>query len=674
MGCALLLASGVARAQTTEIAVQGIRPRRDTTELRLTAEHARAQPGTHDDPAKVIENLPGVSRSGFGSGQLLLWGAAPQDSRVYVDGVEIPQLFHGSGIRSTVSGNLLQSLSLSPGAYGADYGRAVGGMVRLETRELPSDRLHGVLEASTLDGSLLVSGPVAPRLRVALGGRYGLLDRTLRLVNARDIGEFYAVPRYYDYQAKAQLELRAGESLDLVLLGSGDSLDHSLRDADPTLARTSQSEQSFQRLYARYRRRFDDGASLELVPWIGRDVSRYRARFGEAPAELEQRAGRYGFRAEHRSRLGEHGVLRLGLDAAGTRSAVERHGSLTIPAREGDPFVLGQLPSDDNTVDQWQATVLDLAPYAALDWQVGPLSMVSGVRAAGYLLETSRRTPRVGQTPAIGHSAFEPRLEPRVGLRLRLSRRVALSAAAGLYSQPPAAQDLSAVFGSPTLGPERAAHLSFGESVELASVLSLTMTSFYRSLSRLTARDPSPTPELARALLQEGEGRSYGVQTLFALRPWHDFSGSLSATLSRSERRETPSSRVRPFDYDQPLVLSAVASRALGPWSVGLRFRYASGSPRTPVVGVFFVDGGALAQPILGERGSTRLPAFWQLDLRIDRELRIARTARLVAYLELLNVTNHRNGEEFEYSRDYTQRGLVTGMPFVGVIGARLEL
>ncbi|MFY0534606.1 hypothetical protein [Nannocystis pusilla] len=31
-----------------------------------------------------------MARSAAGSGQLIVWGAAPQDTRVYVDGVPIP--------------------------------------------------------------------------------------------------------------------------------------------------------------------------------------------------------------------------------------------------------------------------------------------------------------------------------------------------------------------------------------------------------------------------------------------------------------------------------------------------------------------------------------------------------------------------------------------------------
>ena len=222
-----------AKAAAPEIVVQGLRPRHDAFEVKMGAEQARDVSGTQGDPVKVIENLPGLARSPFGSDQLILWGAAPEDTRFYIDGVEIPQLFHGSGIRSTVNGDLLQSVALAPGAYGADYGRGIGGLVRLETRELAEDSAHATIDASTLDGSAFVSAPVNDRLRVALAARYGWLDRIISAVNAPNVTDYFAIPGYYDYQAKIQVRLRSKESLDLVCLGSADTLTQNVLNVDP---------------------------------------------------------------------------------------------------------------------------------------------------------------------------------------------------------------------------------------------------------------------------------------------------------------------------------------------------------------------------------------------------------------------------------------------------------
>ncbi|HEY3254562.1 MAG TPA: TonB-dependent receptor, partial [Polyangiaceae bacterium] len=497
---------------------------------------------------------------------------------------------------------------------------------------------------------------------------------SLKAVHAPDVAEFFAVPRYRDYQAKMQIALRERESMDLVWLGSGDESERIVSKSDPSRLRRASTSQGFERFYLRYRRSLADGAQLQVVPWVGRDTSRYDASFGRNPAQLEQRAFRFGVRAEHRSHLAANLLLSLGADIAGARAQIDRRGSLTIPAREGDRTIFGQPPGDDSNVDSWQTTLLDLAPYATLDWELGPLTFTPGLRIAGYLLESSRNTPRIGQTPSIGQASLRAEIEPRMSVRFRLSRRVELFAALGAYSQAPAAQDLSAVFGTPRLGLETALHASVGESVELAARLSLSVTGFYRSLSNLAVRDPSPTPKLAGALLDSGVGDSYGVQVLLQQRPWDGFVGSLAYTASRSERRDTPESRVRLFDADQSHVLTAQGSQSLAAWTLGARLRYASGAPRTPVIGGFFDEKNDTQQPILGALNGQRLPSFWQLDLRLDRKFRLAKDAILLAYLELLNVTNHANAEEFVYSQDYARRGLVTGMPFLAVFGLRLEL
>jgi hypothetical protein len=659
---------------SSEILVSGVRRPHDANETTLSSAQASKVAGTQGDPVKVLEALPGVSRSAFGSDALVLWGAAPEDSRILVDGVEIPRLFHGSGIRSTLNGDLLQSVTLSPGAYGAEHGRAIGGLVRLETRELPDDRAHATLDASTLDGSVLVSAPAGPHVRAAVAARYGWLDRTLKAVNAPDVNAYFAVPKYADYQAKAQFSLRGSESLDLVALGSTDHLDQTLPDSDPNRARHSESEDAYQRIYLRYRRAFDDGATAEVVPWIGWDVARSDAHFGANPANLERHSFRWGLRAEHRSLAWKGATLSLGLDTSSEHATLSRAGSLTIPKREGDIVAFGEAPGDNTNTDSWRTLLLDVGPWVNFDFDLGAWSFSTALRFDGYLTETSRETPRVGQTPAIGHSAFQGLLEPRCSVRFHVSKRVTLLGAAGLYSQPPAPEDLSAVFGTPTLGIESAAHASVGQSAELSSTLSASTVAFYRALGDLTVRDPSPTPKLANALLGDGTGRSYGVQILVRQRPWRGFSGWIAYTVSRSERRDAPGAAYRLFDYDEPNVFTLVANKTVERWSFGARFRYASGAPRTPVTGTIFDEKNASFQPLFGAHNAIRLPDFWQLDLRVDRGFPLGSESRLLLYLEALNVLNHANAEEYVYSADYSKRGVVTGLPAVAVFGARLEL
>jgi TonB family protein len=658
-----------------DVTVRGAPPRRnDVTSTTISAVQGSKVAGTQGDPIKVVENLPGLARPSFGSGQLIVWGSAPGETRTYVDGVEIPALFHGSALRSTVNGDLVRDVTLTPGAYGADFGRALGGMVRVETKDLPDSGVHGYASADTLDTSGMVSAALSDRVKVAVAGRYGYLDSELRAVDRSDVDQYFAIPRYDDMQGKVQIALRRHESLDLVYLGSDDKLTETIPDADPARVRSESTRTSYQRIYLHYRRQLDDGSSLEVTPFFGHDLSRLEASFGATPELLDEGTWRYGLRGSYRTRLSEAVSLSFGVDADGSSAHVDRSGSLLVPPREGDVSVFGQPPGGDASSDSWTAGVLDVAPHAILGIDVGPLSISPGVRVDAFFLQTSRQTPRAGDTPSIGFEQLSGELEPRIAARLRINARLSLLAAAGVYAQPPDPADLSAVFGNPKLGPSTADHVTLGDALAITSTLSLETTAFAKWMQGLAVRDPSPTPKLTEALLQEGIGHAYGVQLLLRQQPWHGFFGWVAYTMSRSERRDTPSSSWRLFDYDQPQVLTAVATKEIGAWTIGARFRVATGLPRTPVTGAFYDAKDDVYQPVFGAQNSIRLPTFEQLDLRVDRSFLLGSRARMLLYVEGLNVLNRGNGEEYTYNVDYSRRGTVTGLPVIAVVGARFEL
>src|SRR5262245_41098093 len=70
----------------------------------IDAAQARQVPGSAGDPAMVVRSMPGVARPPPGSADLVVWGAAPRDTRVFVDGVPVPSLYHVGGWRAAVGG------------------------------------------------------------------------------------------------------------------------------------------------------------------------------------------------------------------------------------------------------------------------------------------------------------------------------------------------------------------------------------------------------------------------------------------------------------------------------------------------------------------------------------------------------------------------------------------
>jgi TonB family protein len=651
----------------------GPRARRETNQTTVRAAQARKVAGTQGDVLKVVQNLPGVSRPPVASGQIVVWGSAPRDTRIYVDGVDIPALYHGSGLRSVINSDLVSSIDLVPGAFGAEYGRGLGGLVRVETRALPRGT-HGYVGADTLDGSALVSTELSARARVAIAARQGWLDRVLSVTSAPDVGDFFPIPRYRDGQIKATLDLRKRESVDAVLLGATDDLTRTVPSPDPASTRSEGNHTGFWRAYLRYTNVSDDGDAVIVTPFVGHDSSELVQRFGATPARLDVGSTRYGVRASLRSKLGKLVALTTGLDALGSDSKIAREGSLTLPPREGDIAVFGQPPGDEYAADTWRTNIVDVAPHVHADVKLGPVTVTPGLRLDAFLIEGDRKTPRVGLTPGIGFSRLETAFAPRVATRWEISPRLALTAAYGTYHQAPEPEDLSPVFGTPDLALSRATHITVGESLRITPTLTADVVAFQKTMKDLVVRSRLPNPLLARALTQNGEGRSYGVQLLLRQELWSGFFGWVSYAISRSERRFDGDESWRAFDFDQPHVLAVVASQEIGRWSFGARFRYATGNPRTPVIGSTYDARNDRYDPVFGPQSSIRVPAFWQLDVRVDRSFDLGRDVKLLLFADVQNVTNRENAEEIVYSASFRQRSTIRGLPAVAVVGARLEL
>ena len=674
--------------------VRAPRIKKEAVETRIRTEEARRVPGTQGDTLKVVQNLPGVARSSFGSGELIIWGAAPNETKVNVDGVEIPALYHVGGFRSTINSDLVRSINLSPGSYGADYGRGLGGLVRIDLGPLPKEGTHGYVAADNLDASALLSTALTPRLRLAVAGRISYLDRLLPLVTSADVGDFVPIPRYDDYQARATLSLRPDEELAVTFLASDDHLRRAIPSDDPSQVRSQNIDSSWKRVIFRYARLLPDGASVVVTPSFGFDSSSNQELFGSTPVDVRQSTYQYGLRAAYRRRVSLSTTLSFGLDMQAQSSTLDRNGSLTLPAREGDPFVFGQPPRNDIASDHWRVLVIDTAPYVNAEITLGRLSLVPGLRLEPVLIEGSASLPSGGAVPPNGYASFslpENPVDqlpsdtftrslkalrylpnPRIAAAFRATRKLTLAAGAGIYGQPPDPQDMSPVFGNPTIGLSRAAHLSGGFNYKLRPTLTLEVIGFYKRMWDLVSRNDVPPP-VADQLTQDEIGRAYGGQVLLRQELLRGFFGWITYSLTRSERRDHPNSDWRLFDFDQTQALGVVASYQLGHgWDLGTRFRYTTGFPRTPVASSYQDSFTGQYNPLFGPYNSIRIPAFYQLDARIERSF-VYRRVKLNVFLDVQNLTDRQNPEEIIYNYNFKVRSYITGFPTLAVLGARAE-
>ena len=403
------------------------RIKKESVETTIRTEEARRVPGTQGDTLKVVQNLPGVGRSSFGSGQLVVWGSAPRDTKAYLDGVEIPALYHVGGLRATVNSDIVGSIDLSPGAYGAEYGRGLGGLVKVETRPLPGG-VHGFVSADVIDAAGMVTFEPRRGLRFGVAARQSYLDRSLSAVTSKDVGDFVPIPHYRDAQAVAQMSLRRDEDLTLLWLYSDDKLRRTIDSDDPAAIRTQATHSGFWRVLLRYSRLLPDGSSLSVTPAYGQDTDETTAAFGPVPTRLDVATKRFSLRSSWRGRVANGVTLSVGADVLATRSAVSRFGSVNLPPREGDITVFGQPPGDDVNADDWTVTRLGAAPFASFEISAGRLSLAPGLRFEPLVTDGSRLTPVTGAAPPIGFRRLECRpcsARRRWGCRARPTSRSA---------------------------------------------------------------------------------------------------------------------------------------------------------------------------------------------------------------------------------------------------------
>jgi hypothetical protein len=208
----------------------------------------------------------------------------------------------------------------------------------------------------------------------------------------------------------------------------------------------------------------------------------------------------------------------------------------------------------------------------------------------------------------------------------------------------------------------------FGGDVEITSTLHVEAVGFWKNMWDLVVPGAGPDDPI---LTNDGRGRAYGGELLVRQQLWKNFFGWIAYTLSRSERQDHPGEPWHPYLYDQTNILTLLGSYILPRgFQVGARYRYVTGDPYTPITGAYFDSNIDTYTPIYGQSFSARLPAFNQLDLRVDKTWTFDRW-RIAVYLDVQNTTRATNAEAVRFNFDFTTSRPLAGLPLLPICGVR---
>ncbi|MCG8556016.1 MAG: TonB family protein [Proteobacteria bacterium] len=640
-----------------EVLVEAPRARKEVNRRSLSREEILRVPGTLGDPVLVVENLPGVARAFDGTGEIIVRGSAPEDTRIFVEGIELPLVYHFGGLKSVLPASMLESIDFYPGNFGVQYGRALGGIFDARLKRLEPDGVHGSLDISLLDTALFLEMPLGDKAAIALGARRSYIDFVLNAAIPDDapIGLITA-PRYYDYQVLAVYRPAPAHDLRFLFLGSDDRLELLFADAADVVPLAQSNGASFATRFNRamleYRYTPDRTFSNHLRVALGKDVIDVQ---GLGIFKLDIRPTTLQVRNTAAFTLSPAVRVNLGLDAIA--SVTDVFVLAPSPPSEGsgpqdfDPRT-SRTASEDNDIG------FSLAPFIEAELQVGRFRLVPGLRLDYF--------------EAASEFSFDPRLLVRYDWD-----RFALKAGVAVVHQEPQPWEYSPEFGNPDLRLQAGAQYSVGVEARPVEYLRADFTLFYKSLYRLVG--PTDAVRASNEQLvplyfdNNRTGRVYGAETFIEHKFANNFRGWLSYTLMRAERLDAGSNDYRPFDFDQTHIFALVASYRLPRnWELGLRWRIVSGNPYTPVAYGVYVHERDEYVAVPGALNSARAPSFHQMDLRVDKTW-VYDVWRLSAYLSVINAYNRKNPQGIVYNYDFSDSDVQGGLPIIPIIGVKGE-
>ncbi len=638
-----------------EAVVRGQRERKEVAVHEITAQEIATIPGTQGDVLKVLQDFPGVARAPFGLGLLIVRGSAPQDTKVYMDGVEIPLIFHFGALTAVVNSDVISGLDFYPGNFATNYGNAMGGTIDVRTRD-PKHEWHGAGHVDLYDGAAMVEGPVGNG-SFFVSVRRSWVDEVLKLALPSGLT---VAPVFWDYQAKYVHALWGGQGT-LFWYGSSDALN--ILDENTARKISFDSEIQFHRLAARWQRGFAHSWRNDAILSLG-----YTDTANEVvnAVKLDGTLWTVSLRDTLSWRPSEKVSLEMGTDSSLRHLTYDISLPRLTQAQANSAFGTGGLNANPSQNSSATTNWAQPGFFATLTWLPTPrLRLQPGVR-----FDASSDIQN-------GHAWW---FDPRLSGFYTISPSTVLKGAVGLYSQAPQPQDLiPSLFGNPNLTYQRSLQYSVGINQKLPYQLDLELSLYDKYMWRLETptrlTDPMGAPLYTSNL---GKGRSYGLELLLRRQIVKGFYGWIAYTLSRSTRLDDPSEPTYQygwhlFDFDQTHILTVIASyQTEHNWTFGTRVRYVSGDPFTPYVnGIFNANSGSYVC-ITGNPNSDRAPPFFQADVRIDRRF-VYDNWIFTGYLDVQNVTNRQNPEAIFPNYNCNGYATLTGLPIFPTIGLRAE-
>ncbi|MFK2330669.1 TonB-dependent receptor domain-containing protein [Bacteroides fragilis] len=603
-------------------------------------------PGANRDISRIVQSYPGVAFSPAGyRNDLIVRGGSPSENRFYLDGVEIPNINHFStqgasgGPVGIINADLIREVNFYTGAFPTDRGNAMSSVLDFKLRDGDMERnsLKATLGASEV--SLASNGHIGKKTSYLVSVRQSYLQFLFDMLGLPFL------PTFTDAQFKLKTRFNANNELTILGLGGIDNMKLNTKldgeKAEYILSYLPKIQQETFTLGAVYRHYAGIHVQSVVVShsYLNNRNTKYlnndESSADNLSLKLRSVEQETKFRIENTSTFGNWKInFGANLDYSQyTNTTFQR-----VYIDEGRTF-------DYHTyLGMWRWGIFGTINYATTDER---FTASLGVRTDANNFSS-------------GMKGMGDQLSPRLSLSYRLTDGLYLSGNAGLYYQLPpytglGFKDNNGAWVNKYLRYISVSQESLGLSWHPGNTFELSAEGFYKQYDKIPFSIADGIPLACKgndygvigneALSSTAQGRAYGIEILMKWLIAKKLNLASSFTLFKSEYRNNKQSEYIASAWDNRYIFNMSGTYNFPHnWSLGMKISCIGGAPYTPYdveKSSLVTAWNAQGRPYYDytKYNTGRLPAFGQLDVRVDKTFYLKR-CMLGFYIDLQNVTN----------------------------------
>ena len=670
------------------VVVEGDRlPPPSVSRKRILGSELLRIPGAANDILRGITTLPGIGIPNDLLGILYIRGSEPDSNLYYFDRTPLGYPFHGGGLLSTISSEIVDDVDIYAGGYGAQFGVDAQNVLDIHSRNRLDKRWRGKFNLNLLYSEGMLEGRIGTKGYAHVAARRSYLD----LLAGEGLFPYFADVQFKFVQAfgkKHSLTVNAFAATDhfntvpevTKILSTEEELEESGWGYEPgkeiaevdVWSPTVYFRNGFEGQGIHLRSDFTDNLTSHFsltrsVNYLNIEL-RYPAdikrlgnivHFPSDPIILVARFDTYivdvkvpvwTLREDVTYRLNpkfqiEPGLLFSFSPANSFKDSQESQFvsyddvhyeiQITRTTADGKPFGTSN-SSEIEQVNEFTGKRKETHDEFGHDF----------FRAEGYLQGrynlTSLFSVALGARIDYLDLTEEVSIQPRGSIHLELPVGSNLRFGYGHYEQSPKPYQILAENGNPTLESSLAQHYILEVGHEISPQTELTLATYYKNSDKLVTKNKDGN------YLNHGASYIGGAEAFVRHRVPDKFFGWISYAYTHAERRDTPHTLYTPHLFDKTHIVSIVANYNFTQhFEIGAKWQYLSGTSEAPINAINLIQDPITRglNPLLAaaeESFTVKAETYHKLDLRMSRKWNLWGT-QIGGFLDVLNVYNRKN-------------------------------